>query len=255
MYKYLAIIDHKTGYVLFLCLLITYLCLTFDFTFNLNILLFSIAIIFPLVFTIRQAFRRRDNIIHLLSVFKSSLNAVYYCFANNNKLSDGSKASVAEKLQRISLQFFQVLSNNTYDCTEVRNRIDEVFMFLNENRDTISNGTSLKIIRFLKDAHESVENTVGLKMHGTPVSLRAYCLVFIYAFPLVFVPTLVNDLANSPAWVIYSLSVIHGFVLISLYNVQDAMENPFDQIGLDDIKLEEFYFQRVGAIPSLSPAP
>ena len=58
-----------------------------------------------------------------------------------------------------------------------------------ENSDSISNGTGLKIIRFLKDVHESVENTVGLKMHGTPVSLRAYCLVFIYVFPFLFIPT------------------------------------------------------------------
>ena len=29
--------------------------------------------------------------------------------------------------------------------------------------------------------------------------------------------------------------MIHGFILISLYNVQDAME---DQVGLDVIKLE-----------------
>jgi len=28
--------------------------------------------------------------------------------------------------------------------------------------------------------------------------------------------------------------------LISLYNIQDDMEYPFDRQGLDDIKLEEF---------------
>ncbi|MGA0446099.1 MAG: hypothetical protein ACO3M2_04735 [Pseudohongiellaceae bacterium] len=38
--------------------------------------------------------------------------------------------------------------------------------------------------------------------------------------------------------------MIHGFILISLYNVQDAMEDPFDQVGLDDIKLEEFHFEK-----------
>jgi len=30
------------------------------------------------------------------------------------------------------------------------------------------------------------------------------------------------------------------FILISLYNVQDQMENPFDQHGLDDIRLNDF---------------
>ncbi len=244
MQKYLAIIDRKTFYVLILCTAITYFCLRFNFSFNLNITLFSIAVIFPLVFTIREAFRRRDSIIRLLSIFKSSANAVYYCFASNRKLTDENKLFIGEKLQTISLHFFNALKNAAYNPALVRAELDEIFAFLNQNSEAISNGTSLKIIRFLKDVHESIENTVGLKMHGTPISLRAYCLVFIYIFPFVFVPTLIYDLNGSQPWIIYALSEIHGFILISLYNVQDAMENPFDQIGLDDIKLEEFHYQQ-----------
>ena len=242
MQKYLAIINYRTGYVSLVCLLVTYACLFFDFSFNLNITLFSIAVVFPLVFTIRESFKRRDRIISLLSVFKSSINAVYYCFANNGKLSDEKKAYIGEKLQTISELFFDALTKNDYDSSLVRRKLDEIFAFLNDNSDSISNGTGLKIIRFLKDVHESIENTVGLKMHGTPVSLRAYCLVFIYMFPFLFIPTLVGDLGDARHFVVYILSLIHGFILISLYNVQSAMEDPFDQIGLDDIKLEEFHF-------------
>lgn len=246
MQKYLATINHRTGYVLLVCLVVTYACLLYGFRFNLNMTLFSIAVIFPLVFTIRESFKRRDRIINLLSVFKSSINAVYYCFANNGKLSDEKKEQVGKKLQTISELFFNALTKNAYDSGLVRKELDEIFGFLNDNSDSISNGTGLKIIRFLKDVHESIENTVGLKNHGTPVSLRAYCLVFIYVFPFLFVPTLVNDLGNAGPFVIYALSLIHGFILISLYNVQSAMEDPFDQIGLDDIKLEEFHFAQNG---------
>ncbi len=244
MHKYLAIIDEKTGYVFLLCIAITYLCFEFRFSYNLNLTLLSIAVIFPLVFTIREAFKARDSIIKLLSIFKSSLNAVYYCFANNNKLSDEKKQFVAIKLHAISKLFFDTLKGDEYDSEKVRNKLNEVFDFIQENRDSISTGVSHKIIRFLKDVHESIENTVGLKMHGTPISLRAYCLVFIYLFPFIFIPTLMNELGDSKPWVVYCLSVVHGFILISLYNVQEAMENPFDQIGLDDIKLEEFHFQK-----------
>ena len=244
MQKYLAIINLKTGYVLALCMFITYLCFLFEFSYRLNITLFSIAVIFPLVFTIREAFRRRDSVIKLLSVFKSSLNATYYCFANNDKLSDQDKAFVSDQLESISVLFFNALRGNGYDSEGVRSELNEVFEFLENHRSAISNGTALKIIKFLKDVHESIENTVGLKMHGTPVSLRAYCLVFIYVFPLIFIPTLVQDIGTNPHWIVYSLAAVHGFILISLYNVQDAMENPFDQIGLDDIKLEEFHFAR-----------
>ena len=244
MQKYLAIIDKKTGYVFLICITITYVCLQFNFSFDLNITLFSIAVIFPLVFTIREAFRKRTSVIKLLSMFKSSLNSIYYCFAHNNKLSDENKRSVAEKLHAISHLFFDALTGSDDSVQKVNNKLSEIMEFVNLNRDTISNGVALKIIRFVKDVDESIENTIGLKTHGTPISLRAYCLVFIYLFPFVFIPTLVYDLGGGSNWIIYALGIIHGFILISLYNVQDHIENPFDQIGLDDIKLEEFHFEK-----------
>lgn len=244
MQKYLAIIDKKTGYVFLLCITISYFCLQFNFSYNLNVTLFSIAVIFPLVFTIREAFRKRTSVIDLLSVFKSSLNAIYYCFDNNNKLSDENKKIVVEKLHAVSHLFFDALTGTENNVQKVNRKLSEVMEFVSANRDTISNGVALKIIRFVKDVDESIENTIGLKMHGTPISLRAYCLVFIYLFPFVFIPTLINDMVSDNGWIVYVLAVIHGFILISLYNVQDHIENPFDQIGLDDIKLEEFHFEK-----------
>ena len=67
--KYIAIIDRKTGAVLLLCLAITYVCYLYDFHYNLNVTLFSIAVIFPLVFTIREAFKQRDQTAESLQVF------------------------------------------------------------------------------------------------------------------------------------------------------------------------------------------
>ena len=160
------------------------------------------------------------------------------------KLSQEKKQFVATQLQDISKLLFKALKGHKYNPEEVRAKLNEVFDFLNENRDAISTGMALKIIRFLKDVHESIENTVGLKMHGTPISMRAYCLAFIYVFPFIFIPTLVYDLRESDPWVVYCLGIIHAFILISLYNVQDALEDPFDQIGLDDIRLEEFHFKK-----------
>jgi hypothetical protein len=52
----------------------------------------------------------------------------------------------------------------------------------------------------------------------------------------------VYNLHDDPRWLIYLLNAINGFVLISLYNLQDLLEDPFDQMGMDDIKLNEFQF-------------
>ncbi|NKB32221.1 MAG: hypothetical protein GKR91_03910 [Pseudomonadales bacterium] len=252
--KYFAIIDRKTGYVFLLSMAITYFCYRFDFSFNLNVTLFSIAVVFPLVFTIREAFRKRTAILKFLSMFKASLNATYYCFANNNKLTEENKQFVANSLHAISDLFFDALRGKEYQQGKVRDKLNEVYEFINNNRDVISTGVALKIIRFLKDVNESIENTVGLKLHGTPISLRAYCLVFIYVFPFVFIPTLINDMGGNDQWIVYALGAVHGFILISLYNVQDDMEDPFDQVGLDDIKLEEFHFAKEDSFLE-KPAP
>ena len=244
MQKYLAIINNKTGSVLIVCLAVTYLCIELGFSFDLNVTLFSIAVIFPLVFTIRQSFRRRDEIIKLLSVFKSSLNAIYRCFANLDKLEEDKKQFVTQRLNEISRLFLDALQGRHYETESVRAKMADIFELMRNNSSQISNGVALKIIRFMQDLEESMENTVGIKTHGSPISLRAYCLVFIYVFPFIFIPTLVYNMQDGEAWVVYSLSVIHGFILISLYNVQDHMENPFDQVGLDDINLEDFHFQQ-----------
>ena len=76
----------------------------------------------------------------------------------------------------------------------------------------------------------------------------AFCCS-LYILPFIFTPNLVYNLHDDPRWLIYLLSAINGFVLMSLYNLQELLENPFDQMGLDDIKLNEFEF----ADPAPSP--
>jgi len=243
MQIYLSIIDKKTLMVLLLCVVIAYACIELGYRSDLNITLFSLAVIFPLVFTIREAFKRRDNVIQLLSVFKSSLNGIYYLVMNNSKMPLALKMSIVKELENLSYLFFDSLYSNKHDATKTRTKLTEIFDTILANKEFISSGLAIKIFRYLKDTQESMENTIGISMHGTPVSLRAYCLVFIYFFPFIFVPTLVGETDNYPVFVVYIFCAAPGFILISLYNIQERMEDPFDQSGLDDIKVEEFAWQ------------
>ena len=43
---------------------------------------------------------------------------------------------------------------------------------------------------------------------------------------------------NDYAFIVYGLNIIISFILISLFNVQAQIENPYDQDGMDDIKLK-----------------
>jgi len=249
MNKYIAIIDRFTLVSLASCVAITWFCLRYGFTYDLNITLFSIAVVFPLVFTIREAFKRRDTALEHLSQFKSGLQSAHYAFEQSPKLSRGDKDAAATELCAVADDFLDVLSSDSMDNEAAEERINELIRFVAGKRKYLSNSATMKIIRFLQDVHESMENVLSIKRHGTPVSLRAYCLIFVFLFPIVFTPTIAYNLGSNPTWIIYTMSMLHGFVLISLYNVQSQMENPFDQIGLDDIQLHNFRMLPMMTIP------
>ena len=93
--------------------------------------------------------------------------------------------------------------------------------------------------------HESVENLLAIHTHRTPISLKAYCEIFIYFFPLIYAPIIINNIGtSSPQWFTYFIVIVTEFILISLFNIQDKLEYPFDNDGLDDIQLENFKLNR-----------
>ena len=132
---------------------------------------------------------------------------------------------------------------------DVLQAIRDVYAVSAPREGAVSSSASLKLGRFIEDIQESIECLNGIKIHGTPISLRAYLLLSLYILPFIFTPNLVHDLHDDPRWLIYLLNAINGFVLISRYNLQELLENPFDQMGLYGIKLNEFEF----ADPAPSP--
>ena len=61
----------------------------------------------------------------------------------------------------------------------------------------------------------------------------------------VYTPTIINKIGfENPSWLTYFIVVLSEFILISLYNIQDQMEYPFDDEGLDDIKFKLFKIGR-----------
>jgi predicted membrane chloride channel (bestrophin family) len=95
------------------------------------------------------------------------------------------------------------------------------------------------------DMHEAIENLLAIHTYRTPISLKAYCLIFIYIFPLIYTPTIINKVGlETTIWITYFVVILSQFILISLYNIQDHLEYPFDEEGLDDIKLKNFKINR-----------
>ena len=75
MRKYLEIINHRTFIIVALCIVSVYVCLRLDYAYNVDWIFLSIAVVFPLVFTIREAFRRGQLAIRVLSALKAAISA------------------------------------------------------------------------------------------------------------------------------------------------------------------------------------
>jgi predicted membrane chloride channel (bestrophin family) len=230
---------------LFIAVLTIFLSFQFDIQFHVDLTLLSIAIVFPLVFTIRGSFRRREKALEHLSQFRSALKTMYY-FANaSNNLTEEEKKEISDILLEISDSSMDHLRNNMESTETLDPILSKVQSFITAKGDVMSGRLKDRIFRFMNDLHESLENLHAINTHRTPISLKAYCLLFIYIFPLIYAPTIIHDMgADNPIYVTYFVVVLTEFILVSLYNIQDQLEYPFDDYGLDDIKIDNFKMDR-----------
>jgi len=210
-----------------------------------DLTLISIAMIFPLVFTIRGSFRRREKALEHLSEFRGTIKTLDYFFMSNDKLTDENKAEVYDILVKISNNLMDQLKTNSHETARLDGNIDELYEFVQLHKELISGKREEKIFRLMQDLHETIENVHAINVHRTPISLKAYCLIFIYIFPLIYAPSIIYKVGpDRNVWITYFIVVLSQFILISLYNIQNQLEYPFDDKGMDDIKLNNFKIDR-----------
>lgn len=210
-----------------------------------DLTLISIAMIFPLVFTIRGSFRRREKALEHLSEFRGTIKTLDYFFMSNLKLTEEDKSEVGEILVKISNNLMSQLKNNSHETARLDGNIDELYEFVQRKKDSISGKREEKIFRLMQDLHETIENVHAINVHRTPISLKAYCLIFIYIFPLIYAPSIIFRVGTERSvWITYFIVVLSQFILISLYNIQNQLEYPFDDKGMDDIQLDNFKIDR-----------
>jgi predicted membrane chloride channel (bestrophin family) len=128
------------------------------------------------------------------------------------------------------------------DFDVIREKRKEVLLIIDSHKKLFNEREKDSLIRVKNELFLSTEQIRGIKIHGTPISLRKYCLIFIYFSPFLYNSQLVVTTAETgyqlESIVSLMFSLVVSFVLMALYNVQDYIENPFDQEGLDDLNIE-----------------
>lgn len=226
--------------MLVISLLSVFVCYRYKIYFKVDLTLLSIAIIFPLVFTIRGSFRRREKALEHLSQYRSAMKTIFY-FVTTSKLLAEEENILKKNLQNIEDKTLTHLKSHDGNIKYLDDEIDKIYEFIFDRRDTIPKNLKDKLFKYMCDLHEAIDNLNGIHVHRTPASLKAYCKVFIYIFPLIYTPTIIFNIGENYNHItVYFIVALTEFILISLYNIQDDLEYPFDDKGLDDIKLDYF---------------
>ena len=230
---------------MFISAVVTFLALKFDLSFNVDLTLLSIAIIFPLVFTIRGSFKRREKALEHLSDFLCAVKTVKYFLVSNKDLTNEQKLEAEKMLIEINNKTLEHLSLRNNDIKTLDANSHKVYNYVLEDENIVPAKLKDRVFKYMKDVHASIENLHAIHSHRTPISLMAYCEIFIYIFPFIYAPTIIFNLGiRNENWIVYFIVLLTQFILISLYNIQNQLEYPFDNVGVDDINLNNFKIER-----------
>jgi hypothetical protein len=213
----------------------------FNIRFNVNLILFSLAVVFPLHFSIQAAFKRRERALEYFSSFKGWIMALYYSIHLAEDLTDEKKKEATNILKAVADQLSRQLESREYGYGSIQRKLDDVFAFMQANREELSKRNLIKMIRYLGDVTESSVYLMSLAKHRTMAGLRFYSVFFIIIFPLVQAPILLDRLDGIiPETGLYLVVACTTLILITLNNFQYVIEYPFDQRGMDNVQLKEF---------------
>jgi hypothetical protein len=100
-------------------------------------------------------------------------------------------------------------------------------------------GELSRVNQYISKMIIAFDNLRIIHVYRTPITLRAYSKVFIYIFPIVYGPYFASTFHDFSAHLEYVMPVLYSFILVSLDNIQDHLEHPFDEVGEDDVRFDE----------------
>ena len=241
---FLSVFNYRLLFILVETVIVFFLYREYQITIDFDISIVSIAIVFPLVFSITSAYQRRQEAIGLFLDFRNKIIDLTNIFFAVDKIEKKDYDLLFNKLFGIQASLINYLtkedSNDIFE--QIRQERKDVLRIIDDRKKLFNEREKDSLIRVKNELFLSAEKIRGIKIHGTPISLKKYCLIFIYFSPLLFnTQSILNkthfDL-NIESSLMLLFTLVMSFVLMALYNVQDYIENPFDQKGLDDLKIE-----------------
>lgn len=240
--NFIKIIDRQTLVITALAILSTYLSRRFGFVAELPIDLLGLAVVFPLVFSINSAYRMREDALQAFASLKGNATGLFYAHRDWGLQGTQHAQRARALIEELLTEMASMLRTTDGDQDRAATRVFEIFSEFSASIETlraakISTNEISRANEYLKNIIVDFEKMVNIARYRTPISLRAFTRLFLNLFPILFGPHFAHiDYPDYPL-IGYVFAGLYAFVLVSLDNVQDHLENPFDGIGTDDLKL------------------
>jgi hypothetical protein len=239
------IINYKTFIVTGLAVLSSYLCFHLGLTAKFPDMLIGIAIVFPVVFSIGSAYTRRETALQRFAEFKGHAIAIYYASRDwsagkDHDLSAKAKNLISEMLL-IMKDMFKSKNHEVWDKDEkiIYDLFSKLSSLTMEFRNHgIQSGEISRVSQYVSKMIIAFDSMRIIHRYRTPITLRAYSKIFIYSFPIIYGPYFASTFHDFSAQLEYVMPIMYCFILVSLDNIQDQLENPFDEVGEDDVVID-----------------
>ena len=239
----LLVINRKSVVISALAVLSTWASIKYGFVADFPLTLISTAVVFPIVFSIGHAYKRRENALDEYGGIKAHGRAIY--FAARDWIPEESDARLrhvqrvlADLLHGCRDMFKSPLSEMPKHEAHVYAAFSNLSAFVKRMREEgLASGECSRCNQYLSKMIISFENIKHIYQYRTPRTLRAFSDFFIVLLPILYGPYFAHEAAEYAPGLIYVTPVLFALILVGLDNIQHHLEDPFDQIGEDDVAI------------------
>jgi len=257
----LLIINFKSVLIAALGVLSTWICLRYNLKADYPLTIIATAIIFPIVFSIGHAYKRRESALGHYGSLKAHGRAVY--FAARDWLPEQNEnriAQIEQILGRLLVSCRNMFKAKANDLPKYEREVYRSFSALSEfvkrmRGEGLPGGECSRCNQYVSKMIVSFESIKHIHQYGTPRTLRAFSDFFIILLPLLYGPYFAHEAASYNDNLVYVMPILFAIILVGLDNIQDHLEDPFDQIGQDDVTINAEKFVEMLSAGEGRPEP
>lgn len=241
--SFTLIIDKQTILISALAVLSTFICRKLEFLADMPTSLIAIAIIFPIVFSINSAYKRREEALKYFASLKARAVALY--FAHRDLVQDDPEHG--QRGRQLVQDLLEAIRNYFISTPETESDqfagVYGIFSRFSRSHELLRKAgvpaPNLNVLNgHLATMAVEFERMRNILLYRTPISLRAYSQIFLNVFPILYGPYFANLCTKTYTAVGYGVAVLYSVILVSLDNIQEDLESPFDEVGEDDVQLD-----------------